>query len=126
MHFLIGDAAQRVLQINAFQWKPAQEVSGTEWMQFYFLLGMEDEYDAIRLISERGYKSIPSFPKLNYDFMASPRERATLFAKEYQNLMMRKWTVDEALMITPDGRLDQTRLQQLMRQRNMRPVYLQE
>lgn len=125
LHFLTGDAAQRVLQVNAFAWKPAQEASGTQWMQFYLLLGMEDPYDAIRLISERAYKSLPDAPPLAYDVLEAPAARGSLLG-EYQKVLTQRHSPNAALLIDSQGMLDQSRLQSLMSRRNHRPVYLQE
>ena len=126
LHFLTGDAAQRVLQVNAFEWQPARQASGTDWMRFYLLLGMEDPYDAIRLISQRVYKSLPDAPPLDYDFLDSPQQRGAVLGGEYQKVLSQRWPPNPALLIDPQGLLDQSRLEALMNRRNRRPVYLQE
>lgn len=126
LQFLCGDAAQRVLQVSAFQWQPAREASGTDWLRLYLLLGMEDPYDALRLISERAYRSLPDAPPLDYDFLDSPEERAEVFAEQYQKIIRQRQTPNEALLIDESGFLDQKRLEALMNRRNHRPVYLQE
>ncbi|MCA9140886.1 MAG: hypothetical protein KDB00_29145 [Planctomycetales bacterium] len=126
LQFLTGDAAQRVLQVNAFAWPPAREASGTDWMPIFLLLGMEDQYDAIRLMSQRAYKSLPDSTPLDYDFLDSPEERAEVFGDEYQKLIKQRRPPNEALLINKQGYLDQTRFEKLMNQRNHRPVYLQE
>lgn len=126
LHLLSGDAAQRVLQVNAYQWKPAQEASGTDWMPLFLLLGMEDSYDAIRLISQRAYESLPDAPPLEYDFLDSPEKRAEAFEELYQNILRQRQTPNPALLIGPQGFFDQSRFEALMRRRNHRPVYLQE
>ncbi|QEG02720.1 hypothetical protein Mal15_68410 [Stieleria maiorica] len=126
LYFLGGDAAQRVLQVNAMEWQPAREASGTDWMSFYLLLGMEDPYDAIRLISERAYKSLPGAAPLQYDFLASPQQRAASLRREYQTLLQSRLPSRQALLIGPDGLLDRSRFGFLTQQRNGRPVYLQE
>ena len=126
LHLLSGDAAQRVLQFNAFQWQPAREASGTDWMRLYLLLGMEDPYDAIRLISERAYKSLPNAPPLDYDFLDSPQDRGALLGGEYQKILDQRRTPNAALLIDPQGLFDKSRIEALMNRRNHRPVYLQE
>ncbi len=126
LHFLSGDAAQRVLQMSAFQWKPAQEAAGTQWMRLYVLLGMEDPYDAIRLIAERAYKSLPEAPKLDYDFLDSNQVRASKLGRQYQQLLSQPQPPNDALMIDEQGMLDQARFEGLIMRRNNRPVYLQE
>ena len=126
LQFLSGDAAQRVLQVNAFQWPPAQEASGTDWMRLFYMLGMEDPYDAIRLISERGYQALPGAPSLDYDFLASPEERARVFGPEYKKILKRKHKPNSALLIDEEGFFDQPRLEKLMNNRDHRSVYLLE
>jgi hypothetical protein len=126
LHFLAGDAAQRVLQVNAFQWQPAREASGTDWMRMYLLFGMDDPYDAIRLISERAYRSLPNVELQGYDFLDSPQDRGAALGVEFQEVLSQRWQPNEALLIDAQGRLDQNRLGALMSRRNRRPVYLQE
>ncbi|MEO1528907.1 MAG: hypothetical protein AAFX06_26095 [Planctomycetota bacterium] len=126
-HFLTGDAAQRVLQMNAYQWPPAQEASGTDWMKLYLLFGMDDPYDAIRLISERAYQSLPGNPPLKeYDFLDSPQSRGAALGREFQKIFSQRRPPNEALLINEEGKLDTLRIEALMRRRNNRPVYLQE
>jgi Cytochrome c554 and c-prime len=126
LHFLTGDAAQRVLQVNAFNWQPARDASGTDWMRLYILLGMDDSYDAIRLMSDRAYKSLPNVPKLNYDFLDSREARGKLLMGEFQKIMSQRRTPNKALMTDSEGYLDGARLESLMIRRDQRPVYLQE
>jgi hypothetical protein len=126
LQFLTGDAAQRALQVNAFQWEPAREASGTEWMRLYLMLGMEDPYDAIRLISHRGYKSLPNAPPLDYDFLDPPQQRGMLLGREYQKILSQQWPPNQALLIDEEGFLDKPRIEALMNRRDHRPVYLQE
>lgn len=127
LHFLTGDAAQRVLQMNAYQWPPAQDASGTDWMKLYLLFGMDDPYDAIRLISERAYRSLPDNPPLkSYDFLNPPRARGAALGREFQKIFSQQSTPNEALLINEAGRLDTSRIEALMSRRNHRPVYLQE
>lgn len=125
-YFLTGDAAQRVLQVNAFQWPPAQQASGTDWMRMYLLFGMDDPYDAIRLISERAYRTLPDAGPLQYDFTAPPQQRAAVLGAEFQKVLSARQPPNEALLIDSQGRLDQSRLGLLMNRRDHRPVYLQE
>lgn len=127
LHFLSGDAASRVLQVNAFQWQPAREVSGTDWLRPYLLVGMDDSYEAIRLISERGYKTLPGAAKLDYDFLSTPEKRQRLLGGEYQKIReAAALKPNPALLIDENGQIDQARFEALINDRNHRPVYLQE
>ena len=57
---LVSDAAQRAIQVAAFGWKPAQEASGTDWMEPFLLFGANDPYDAVRIIVEDEGPGIPT------------------------------------------------------------------
>lgn len=126
LHLLSGDAAQRVLQFNAFQWQPAREASGTDWMRLYLLFGMDDPYDAIRLISERAYRSLPNAPPIAYDFLDSPQDRGAILGRQFQAILNQRQPPNAALMIGRQGLPEWPRLEALMSRRDHRPVYLQE
>ena len=126
LHLLSGDAAQRVLQVNAFQWPPAQEASGTDWMRLYLLFGLDDPYDAIRLISQRAYRSLPNTPSFDYDFLDSPSVRGEKIGRQFQAILSKPQSSNKALMIDDQGLPEWSRVESLMKRRNQRPVYLQE
>jgi hypothetical protein len=127
LHFLTGDAAQRVLQIAAFQWQPARDTSGTDWMRPYLLIGMDDPYEAIRLISHRGYKSLYGSQSFQYDFLALPIERKALLARESEKIRSEATLKPSAaLLIDEKGELDEARVNELIGNRNHRRVFLLE
>ncbi len=125
LQLLKGDAAQRALQVAAYEWPLAREASGTDWMHPYLLVGMADDYDAIRIISERAYKSLPGGTALNYDFLDADRQ--AVIGRELQRIRNDvKLEPCAALLINEDGTIDAERFNELMRNRNQRPVYLRE
>ncbi|MCC9601307.1 cytochrome c3 family protein [Stieleria sp. JC731] len=126
LHFITGDAAQRALQVNAFQWPPAQKASGTGWMPLFFLLGMDDEYHAIRLISERGFNLLPDVEPFTYNFLDSLESRGATMGRQYQKALSKEHQVDGRLLIDSSGYFDRRRMERLMEQRDERPIYLQE
>lgn len=126
LQFLTGDAAQRALQVNAFQWKPAQEASGTDWLTLFLLLGMDDEYDAIRLIAERGYHTLPNATQFDYDFLQPMQRRGAVMGPQYMNVLRKKQKPNSALLIDQDGFFDRRRMEALMSRRDHTPIYLQE
>ncbi|OYP32971.1 multiheme c-type cytochrome [Rhodopirellula sp. MGV] len=126
LQFMIGDAAQRALQVNAFQWQPAQEASGTKWMPLFFLLGMDDEYHAIRLMAERGFNSLPHTKNFDYDFLESLESRGAIMGEQYQRALDQSHEPDAALLIGTDGLFDREKMADLMQKRDSRPVNLQE
>ncbi len=127
LHLLKGDAAQRVLQVAALGWQPAREASGTDWMRAYLLVGMDDPYDAIRLISRHAYLSLPDAPALNYDFLAPAQDRHALVGGELQKMRAEAaLKPNRALLIDENGVIDQSRFDALIKNRNHRTVYLKE
>ncbi len=94
-------------------------------MHPYLLVGMADDYDAIRIISERAYKSLPGGTALNYDFLDADRQ--AVIGDELQRIRNDvKLEPCEALLINEDGTIDAERFNELMRNRNQRLVYLRE
>jgi hypothetical protein len=127
LHFLTGDAAQRVVQMAAFQWQPARDASGTDWMRPYLLIGMDDPYEAIRLIAHRGYESLPAAESFQYDFLALPIQRKSLLERESDRIH-REFTLkpNTALLIDQEGHLNEARLKELIGNRDHRRVFLLE
>ncbi len=69
----------------------------------------------------------PGASELDYDFLAPEAERRPMIESEIQKAQDRAaLEPNPALLIDEAGRLDQDRLDELMKDRNHRPVYLQE
>lgn len=66
---LKGDAGQRALAAWHFGWKPAQEISGTNWPAPFLAPLLNDSYAAVRYIAARSLKTLPGFADLKYDFV---------------------------------------------------------
>ena len=127
LHYLKGDAGQRVLQAAAFGWPPAQEASGTKWMEPLLLVQMNDPYDAIRIISERSMTSLPGRSSFRLDVLAGYQQRSIAINDELAE-MHQKQRIDpkSRVLINPEGVFDFSRAQQLIQQRDQRPIYLRE
>ena len=96
-------------------------------MRPYLLVGMNDPYDAIRLISQRAYASLPDAPALSYDFLAPAQDRRALIDSELQKMRAEAaLKPNRALLIDENGVIDQSLFDALMKNRNHRPVHLKE
>ena len=126
LHLVKGDAAQRVIQASAFSWQAARDVSGTEWMPPFLMIGMDDPYDAIRIISERSFRSIGKWREFTYDFLDPPTQRAETISRELDAVKLPSQAGKSALLFDDQGILDMQRLNDLLKRRNKRPVELME
>jgi hypothetical protein len=97
---LKGDAGQRAIVAQAMGWAEAQQASGVEWLAPYLALTQKDQYDAVRVIATRSFKTLPAFSRDRL-----PRGRPEL-------------------LINADGTFDAERVNRLVRARdNRRLVY---
>jgi hypothetical protein len=127
---LRGDAGQRALLAFGFGWEPAMQASGSDWSAPILGILMDDPYDAVRYIAGRSLRRVPGFERLDYDFVPAPetRPRAAprVLAAFQQERSKRAGTSRPELLIDAAGRLDQARVAELLRARDMRPVHLLE
>lgn len=125
-----GDAGQRALMAWMMGWRPAQEASGSKWIAPYLSGLLNDPYDAVRFIAYRSMRSLPGFESFNGDFLAAPPAREGEAAA-----VMRQWrqaqarhpsTANDALLLNADGSVKADVVGRLLRERNDRPVSLNE
>lgn len=127
LHLLKGDAAQRAIAVSAFAWKPAQQVSGTEWMPPLLLIGMEDPYDAIRLISYRSLRTLPQWSDFTFDPVASREDRIQITGPAIRDLKKNmRSTPRSSVLFNSDGSFDAVQASRLLLSRDHREIDLQE
>ncbi len=122
LHFVKGDAAQRAIQASVFSWPPAREVSGTDWMPPFLLNGMNDPYDAVRIISERSLRSMKQWLDVEYDFLdrsVSQSQRITALIEEME---IPSEAGRAPLLLDDRGKVIMPRLNDLIKRRNGRVV----
>lgn len=125
---LKGNAAERALVSWSMGWSEAQSTSGTDWQAPFLSQLLNDPYAAVRLIARRSMQSLPGFDDLQYDPLATPRDR-TLVIEGLQRQWLRRFggklPERPELLIEPDGvRIDiATRL---LQQRDNRRIELAE
>jgi hypothetical protein len=128
---LSGDAGQRALMAWSLAWLPAREVAGTSWMPPLLSTLLMDEYDAVRWIAVRAARLDRRWKDLVLDL--------TLELEDQRNVVREKvlahWLRDglsarpdqrEAVLVRPDGTLDEERFRRLYAARDHRPVALGE
>jgi predicted CXXCH cytochrome family protein len=77
VHLTRGDAVQRAITAWHLRLSSAREVSGDLIATVPVLLPLlEDDYAAVRYLAGEALRSLPGFEALDYDFTASPAERA--------------------------------------------------
>ena len=126
---LRGDAGQRALIAWHLGWEPAQEISGREWMAPYLAQLLEDPYSAVRYIAQRSLKRLPGYRDLTFDYIspAPERSRARQRALEIWNARANKAvTGRDAVLVAPDGALQEEKFTTLLQRRNNRLMELLE
>lgn len=127
---LKGNAAQRVITAWHAGWKPAQEVSGADWLAPFLARLLDDPYGVVRYVAARSLKTLPSFENYSYDFLAA-KEKLAAAVQE----VVRQWQtarnappsrVGQQVLITVDGKVAEPAVQWLLRHRDHRPVTIKE
>ena len=65
---LKGDAGQRALIAWAMGWKPAQEISGGDWLYPYLIYGLTDEYAAVRFDAWKSLQTLAGFDNFEFNY----------------------------------------------------------
>ena len=127
LHLTSGDAAQRAVAVAAMGWPPAQEASGTEWMEPYLLLALNDPYDAVRLVAAKTLATLPTRVTAEVDTLAPAEHRMQAFNDGISKFDSdAKLTPNPLLLIDENGRVEFNKIMQLLQSRNHRPIFLHE
>ncbi len=127
---LTGDAGQRALVAWAMGWPAAQEASDPLWMAPLLAATLDDPYSAVRYIAGRSLESLPDFDDIGYDFAAPSQERRATVDRvlvRWQKLHAPQLTGQQPRgVLTQDGQVDFTTLNELLSRRDNRPLDLVE
>jgi hypothetical protein len=103
-------------------------VSGTDWLDPFLALLLEDPYSAVRWVAYESLKKSDAFRDLPFDFVGSPGHR-----RQTRESVLHRWKewggtdrTDSALLLRPDGSIDTDAVAGLRSQRNDRPVRITE
>lgn len=126
---LKGDAGQRAIMAWHMSWEPAKRISGESWMAPHLAQLLEDPYAVVRYIAQRSLKRLPGYEKFAYDYVgpAENRKRGREGALEmWRGQAKAQATTNEAVLVTRDGRLQEQKVTELLKQRDDRPMDLLE
>lgn len=127
---LKGDAAQRVITVWHAGWKPAQEISGADWLAPFVARLIEDPYGVVRYVAGQSLATLPNFERFQFDFLAQPKDLAVV-----SSTVIRDWQEQQAkppsrtgpqVLIRSDGKLAEPAIQFLLKDRDNRPVTIKE
>jgi hypothetical protein len=138
---LRGDAGQRALAAWHLGWKPALEISGTDWQAPYLAALLDDPYLAVRFMARRSLRKLPGFDGYQYDFLgpdadvAAAVDRALTIWRSGISTRNTSQSPDQSapplqfthrVLLSADGTLDQTKFNRLKSARDDKPVSLAE
>lgn len=128
---LTGDAGQRALMAWSLDREAARAVSGTGWMPPLVSTLLLDEYDAVRWIARRAARRMPGRADFRLDACADLEDqrnvvRETILSDWLEGGLSATPGQAAAVLVRPDGTLDEARFRALWARRENRPVSLAE
>lgn len=126
---LRGDAAVRAIAAWHAGWEAARTASGGEWLPPYLAALLADPYGVVRYISHRSLATLEGFEDFSYDFLAAPKqlsESAERVGTRWVERQAEALHPDPALLIDASGQLIAEPYRRLLRERDHRPVTIQE
>ena len=111
-------------------WEPAQEASGRGWQGAHLAVLLADPYVSVRRVAQRSLESLPGFETFEYDHLgssdqqiASRREAWTRWQKNTPRYLDRK---GPAVLIQPNGQIDEAALVEQLNARDETPLRIIE
>jgi hypothetical protein len=128
---LTGDAGQRALMAWSLGWAPARAISGTEWTAYLLSTLLLDEYDAVRWIAMRTARLEPRWKDFTLDLCEELEEqrnhvRETVLSDWLASGLRARDDQRAAVLVRPDGKLDEATFRRLYAKRDNKPVTLGE
>ena len=125
-----GDAGQRALLAWGMGWKPAQEISGRDWLYPYLTYSLLDPYAAVRFDAWKSLQTLPGFADFKFTYTADGEALGEAVKESYQ-----KWwdghrpskpSFDPTTGLDPEGRFQEDVFNRLRRERDETPIVLAE
>jgi hypothetical protein len=121
---------QRTIAAWGMSWQPAREVSGSDWQAPFRTETLLDSYSIVRFVGCRSLKKLLGFDDFEYDFLAADAERSTSRTRAIDQWKSQtaKISREQAarVLLTPAGQPDVEATQQILDQRDDRPVDILE
>lgn len=115
---LAGDAGLRAILAWNLGWSPARAVSGTGWMPYVLTTLLQDPYDAVRFVAMRTVRLDPRYatfrPEFTHD-LQTQRDviRSGMLADWMREGLSARPDRRDAVLVRPDGSLDEARFRAL-------------
>jgi hypothetical protein len=128
---LTGDAGQRALMAWSLGWAPARAISGTEWTAYLLSTLLLDEYDAVRWIAMRTARLEPRWKGFTLDLCEELEEqrnhvRETVLSDWLASGLRARDDQRAAVLVKPDGKLDEATFRRLYAERDNKVMSLSE
>ena len=123
---LRGDAGQRALVAWHMGWPAAVAASGSAWLPLYLSALLEDSYNAVRLLAYRSLSRQAGFRDLPFQYIRTGEDRSGQIARQRWQQSMAKQRSGRAILIEDGGVVRESVFQELLKQRDDRPVQLAE
>ena len=126
---LKGDAGQRAIAAWHMGWEPARKVSGGNWQAPWLIRTMNDSYSAVRYIAHKALMADPEFADTPFDYTA-PLTKRTGQIESARGRWHSAGSLGQPkhveLLLDAQGKPLEDVADRLTRQRNNRPMTLQE
>jgi formate-dependent nitrite reductase cytochrome c552 subunit len=125
-----GDAGQRALLAWGMGWKPAQEISGHDWLYPYLIYAMTDRYAAVRFDAWKSLQTLTGFGDFPFIYTADEQsiENSTqqAFNKWVRELRSSNALFPPETLLDSEGRFQSDILRRLRSERDDKPIVLAE
>lgn len=128
---LQGDAKRRAISAWHMGWPEAHFVSGNEWIAPFLALTLRDAYGVVRYIAKESIRTLPDMKEFHFNFLADIQER-NMKSEE----VLKTWlSIDKLievrgnpteLLVKPDRKMNQSRIREMLKNRDNRPVSISE
>ena len=126
---LKGDAGQRAIAAWNMGWEPARKASGGNWQAPWLIRTMNDPYAAVRYIAHKALMADPAFAGTPFDYTAPLAKRATqidAISERRADAGLLGQAPHAQLLLDAQGKPLEDVADRLTRQRDNRPITLQE
>ena len=126
---LKGDAGQRAIATWNMGWEPARKASGGNWQAPWLIRTMNDPYAAVRYIAHKALMADPAFAGTPFDYTAPLAKRATqidAISERRADAGLLGQAPHAQLLLDAQGKPLEDVADRLTRQRDNRPITLQE
>ena len=126
---LKGDAGQRAIAAWNMGWEPARKASGGNWQAPWLIRTMNDPYAAVRYIAHKALMADPAFAGTPFDYTAPLAKRATqidAISERRADAELLGQAPHAQLLLDAQGKPLEDVADRLTRQRDNRPITLQE